>query len=531
MTKKKLKVLTVFCTLLFFVISGVFLFLISYNIKPADFNMNIHDHVANMERYIESSNDIYSERTQCDLDSYLYDGVFLNAVYALMDSDGNLIAKSSPCIQYQTDNGQFMIDMEPYLTDEIYEQIRKYTGTDSIYVKSISVRREDEKMIPVEGVFFNRDVNINNPNNFLKIRFTDYESDLTLTYEANLTWAYCFPENRSRFYDKYYNHINNNLNSFISDFKKTHNKKSIVSGSSILLGEKTAHYQREVPIYNTDAEGVEHTLVLYVEVEQNLVYDTLTSSEFYGLLFFMAILFFAAGLIIYIIASILINKKEKINKSRTAFVSAAAHELKTPLAVIANNCECILENVTPEKNTEYVTTVYEESKRMSRMVKGLLEYNKLNTDEKIIKEKADLGRIISREVSKYTPLIEAKKIDFSTVIPENSQLKCNEKLIGMVIGNFFSNAVKFTPENGQIKITVTKKNGKVSFEIYNSGSRIDSEDMPHIWEELYSGSKSRSRDENSTGMGLAVSRVILELHGFEYGFRNTKDGVRFFFNE
>ena len=214
MTKKKLKILTALCTLLFFVISGVFLFLISYNIKPADFNMNIHDHVANMERYIESSNDIYSERTQCDLDSYLYDGVFLNAVYALMDSDGNLIAKSSPCIQYQTDNGQFMIDMEPYFTDEIYEQIRKYTGTDNIYVKSISVHKEDKKLIPVEGVFFNRDVNINNPNNFLKIRFTDYEADLTLTYEANRTWTYCFPENRSRFYDKYYNQINNNQNHF-----------------------------------------------------------------------------------------------------------------------------------------------------------------------------------------------------------------------------------------------------------------------------------------------------------------------------
>ena len=528
MTKKKLKILTALCTLLFFVISGVFLFLISYNIKPADFNMNIHDHVANMERYIESSNDIYSERTQCDLDSYLYDGVFLNAVYALMDSDGNLIAKSSPCIQYQTDNGQFMIDMEPYFTDEIYEQIRKYTGTDNIYVKSISVHKEDKKLIPVEGVFFNRDANINNPDNLLKIRFTDYEADLTLTYEANRTWTYCFPENRSRFYDKYFNHINNNLISFISEFKATHSKQSITSGSDILL-DKEAHYQREVPLYNTDAEGVEHTLVLYVEAEQNLVYDTLTSSDFCDLLFFMAGLYFVIGLIIYLIASRLIKKNEMMVKSRTAFVSTAAHELKTPLAVIANNCECILENVTPEKNNEYITTVYDECKRMNRMVKGLLEYNRLNTDEKIRKEKADLGEIISREVSKFSPLIEAKQIELSTAIPEKIQLKCDEKLIGMVIGNLLSNAVKFTPEGGKIKITASKMNGKVSFEVFNSGSRISSEDAPHIWEELYSGSKSRSRDENSTGMGLAVSRVILDLHGFEYGFRNTADGVRFFF--
>lgn len=222
------------------------------------------------------------------------------------------------------------------------------------------------------------------------------------------------------------------------------------------------------------------------------------------------------------------HRNRRITKAREAFIAGAAHELKTPLAVISNQCECYLENIAPEKNGEYVNSVYKETKRMSRMVQTLIQFNKLETGSKIKKEAFDINETAHREAGKYSGLIEAKGITLRETFGEKCQVKGNEEMLSLALDNLISNAVFFTPEGGKIEIKTMRDKKKLTVSVYNSGSNIESYGSAHIREELYRGDKARERN-GSTGMGLAICRKIFELHSFRYGFENTEDGVKFYF--
>ena len=86
--------------------------------------------------------------------------------------------------------------------------------------------------------------------------------------------------------------------------------------------------------------------------------------------------------------------------------SAVAHELKTPLAVIQNQCECILENVAPEKNMDYTRSVYNETKQMNRLIVSFLQYNRLQKIQHLEKVKCDMREIVQEEIEKYEDLFE-----------------------------------------------------------------------------------------------------------------------------
>ena len=557
MTKKRFLKLTLIFMVLLYIVSSAFLFFVNYKTKEGGYSNEV-DYVFNQLKNVDNMDGSFLD--QYSMLSTLKNSD-INGVFAVADPDGNLVAKSSQFYCYvkktfcvsdgDIDSKFYNIFLDSYLTDEAYEKLSKYVRFEealshSVSVKKISAYKSGDELIPVEVEL--KSVGSSEYEKDLKLKITDYkpdytfeqsdemfeEKDLISGVESELTDIIFFTNVRHKFYNKTFRDMYQNVDKFFSDFHKKYNDQRNVRTNMGIIDDwnEGHHYKKEIIINTLDSqEDVKLATVLYFECNNNLIYDTLTSKDFYSLVLFMAAFFFVTGIIISIVGSKLIKKNEMLNKSRNAFVSAAAHELKTPLAVIANNCECILESVSPEKNTEYVTTVYDETKRMSKMVKSLLEYNKLSTDTKIKKETIDFGEMINREVSNYMPLIESKQIAFSKKIPEKVSLKCDEKLMSMVISNFLSNAVKFTPENGEIKISVAESGGKLTFLIFNSGSEISKEDAPHIWEEFYTGSKSRSRDENSTGMGLAVSRAILEMHGFKYCFRNKDNGVLFTFYE
>lgn len=535
MTKKKFTAIIIACTFLFLIVSGTFLFFVEYKNNTENFSESANDLLYEMQDMVQFSDLENDDEIQYGLDNCLAHYREINAVYALVDSKGKLIAKYSPNITFDIDSAITTfktVYLDQYMTDEIYKEIDKYATLSNIIPNKFTAHKDGDNLIPVELEFWADKID-SQSFKFKKVRFTDYEPDVMIIQDKSGLWANDFRENKGKIYDKAYDEMIKNINSFISDFEEQ--EINAIKSEPWNKNEWQAGYHyKKTQLFNVfednDITKKDH-VVLYVEYSNNLAYDTFVSEEFYKPLLFMSAFFIVAGLIIGIVGSRLISKNEMLNKGRNAFVSAAAHELKTPLAVIANNCECVLENVSPEKNAEYVTTVYDESKRMSKMVKTLLEYNNLTTDGKLKKEYVDFSKVVNREIDKFRPLIESKQIELLCDIPENVKIYCDEKLMDMVVSNFISNAVKFTPEQGKIKISIIDTVGKYTFAVYNSGSEISEEDAPYIWEELYTGSKSRNRSEDSTGMGLAVSRVILKMHGFAYGFRNTGDGVTFYFDE
>jgi len=188
-----------------------------------------------------------------------------------------------------------------------------------------------------------------------------------------------------------------------------------------------------------------------------------------------------------------------------------------------------MENVMPEKNSEYVASIYEETRRMNKLVAILLQYNRLNSVKSISKENVDISEIINAELQKYDTLIKDKNISVEVDAKQGTNIKCNSELIGLVIDNFLSNAVKHSPENGLIKLSAKPEKKKIAVTVFNKGSEIKTEDAKHIWEEFYREDKARNSKDNSTGMGLAICKRILELHKFKYGFKNVDGGVEFSF--
>ena len=100
----------------------------------------------------------------------------------------------------------------------------------------------------------------------------------------------------------------------------------------------------------------------------------------------------------------------------------------------------------------------------------------------------------------------------------------DRKLLEMVVDNYISNAFKNCKENGRIIITIDAAH----FRVFNEGEHIAREDIQKIWEPLYKADEDRSRNDGSSGMGLAISAGILKLHGLKYGVENVEGGVEFY---
>lgn len=211
--------------------------------------------------------------------------------------------------------------------------------------------------------------------------------------------------------------------------------------------------------------------------------------------------------------------KSNLDKTRYSFTNAAAHELKTPLAVIENQCEFILEGVNEDKNDEYIKSIYSQTRRMSQLLNNLLRYNKLSALNSIEKTDVDLTDIVNAEIEKYTTFAQSKNITITSDLQQCS-VRANSELIGLVIDNFISNAVKFSPQGSAVYVTLSKNR----FSVTNS---FDGELDKNIWNMLYTADSARS--DKSNGMGLPISKAILDLHKYKYGYNKENGNVEFYF--
>ena len=549
MTLRKIRALIAACVLGLFLISSVFVYLLSADIESELFSQQTSMQQNDLLMNIECSTD------EKELLEYMRSGTWefrFPTEYMLTDENGNTLFRTAPQLTVYLNSPlkKIDIDLAKYITPEIQKQLDGFFK--SIRKKnylavcdSVSLAKDGKEWVPVELTLVCP--NYRHPEKEayrrLTLTFSDRQAEFFSDNAAQnplSTEIYHLDGMRYRT-TKSYKRCRAELESaadlFAADFNESHSAGNEDMHRILNVSYDSDWESSGGSVYKGTVISEEHFTVngkkycfLYM-AKTDAFYDTLRSEEFRGALGGIGILYLVFALVIYFVAVWLYKKSEKLKNSRSAFVSAAAHELKTPLAVINNNCECVLENVAPEKNAEYVSVIYDESRRMSRIVKTLLHYNGLNSAGKLKKEPMKMSGVINDVSAKYLPLIEEKNITFVSDVPEGIILNCSAEEIGIAIDNFLSNAVKYTPENGKIRLTVTEKRGNFRWELFNSGSEISDADVPHIWEELYRGDRSRSHNEDSTGMGLAVCRLILERHGFDYGFENSPSGVTFFFSE
>lgn len=189
-----------------------------------------------------------------------------------------------------------------------------------------------------------------------------------------------------------------------------------------------------------------------------------------------------------------------------------AHEFRTPLAAIQSTIEGIIDGIF-EPTPERLENIRQEILRLSRMVNQIDKLVELENDDKTVnKTKFDLKNLITQVVTTFEMQCEEKKIEV-TMNLDKSEIIADHDQIGSVISNLMSNAVKYTDNNGKIKIQLIDHKETVQFVIADTGIGIASEEIPLIFERLYRTDTSRSRKTGGSGIGLSVVRTIVLNHG------------------
>ena len=202
-----------------------------------------------------------------------------------------------------------------------------------------------------------------------------------------------------------------------------------------------------------------------------------------------------------------------------------AHEMKTPAAVIKNSAECLEDGIHLEKRAEYISMIQKEADHMNKLLMSMLTYTRLSDSScNLHMEECSLQTMMRSCCDHYIEQIEKKSIQVIWDIVEEESAICDKKMLSMVMDNFLSNAVRFCIPGGVIRLSVARN----YVSVYNEGIQIPEERKKEIWTPMYLIDDSRTKTGTTSGMGLAISAIILKAHHAAYGVENVEGGVKFY---
>lgn len=230
-----------------------------------------------------------------------------------------------------------------------------------------------------------------------------------------------------------------------------------------------------------------------------------------------------------------IDKKEKLEKMRTDFLSNVSHELKTPIALIQGYAEGLKEGITddPESMDFYCSVIMDEAAKMNNMVKRLLTLNQIEFGEdELVMERFDINELVKSVVNANELRATQKNLSITyDILDTPLYVWADEYKVEEVVTNYLSNAINHCCNENIIKIKVghiDKDNVRVS--VFNTGNNIPEADIEHIWEKFYKVDKARTREYGGNGIGLSIVKAIVESMGKTCGVNNLSDGVEFWFD-
>ncbi len=219
---------------------------------------------------------------------------------------------------------------------------------------------------------------------------------------------------------------------------------------------------------------------------------------------------------------------QKSEYSRQEFVANVSHELKTPMTTISGYVDGILDGtIPPELEKKYMHIVSDETKRLSRLVRSMLDISQLQGEGGIPEEKMnrfDMEECIGQTLISFEQKILAKKLDLQVDMPEHPVYTiANQDYIAQVVYNLLDNAVKFCPEGKNLTVSIREGNAKLYVTVANDGNTIPPEELSLLFDRFHKIDKSRTRNQDGWGLGLYIVKTIVGLHGEDISV-TSKDG-------
>jgi len=209
---------------------------------------------------------------------------------------------------------------------------------------------------------------------------------------------------------------------------------------------------------------------------------------------------------------------QKSEYQRQEFVANVSHELKTPMTTIGGYVDGMLDGtIPPEKYRHYMQLVSDETKRLSRLVRSMLEISRLQDQGGVPDEskmRFDLCECAGQVLISFEQKILQKNLNVQVQMPEHPVYTfANQDSITQVIYNLVDNAVKFCPENEDLGLQIQVGSNKIYLTVSNNGQTIPPEELPLVFDRFHKTDKSRSKNRDGWGLGLYIVKTIICSHG------------------
>jgi signal transduction histidine kinase len=221
----------------------------------------------------------------------------------------------------------------------------------------------------------------------------------------------------------------------------------------------------------------------------------------------------------------------RLDEMKSAFVSVAAHELRTPLAPIKGYIEVLLDkDVGPinDEQREYLKVVQRSVERLLKTTNNLLDVTRIEAGRvELLLQPTDLPPLVEAVAAEYVSQFEAKAQRLALRVPPDlPPALCDETRAGQIIGNLLSNACKYTPREGVIALSLgpAEEEGFLQVSVADDGVGIPTEDQPKLFDRFFRARSAVLAGVGGAGLGLHITRSLVELHGGRIWFESALDG-------
>jgi two-component system phosphate regulon sensor histidine kinase PhoR len=218
-----------------------------------------------------------------------------------------------------------------------------------------------------------------------------------------------------------------------------------------------------------------------------------------------------------------ITDLERVDAMRRDFIANVSHELRTPLTVVGGFVETLADapGLPASETRHYFDLMLDHTRRMQHLLDDLLTLSRLESDDHSLKDEPVNVPEMSRALKSEAESLSRGRHRISLKLDSDAWLKGSLQEIRSALGNLVSNAVRYTPQGGEITLTWRKRDGEGVFSVMDTGEGISAEHIPRLTERFYRVDRSRSRETGGTGLGLAIVKHVLTRHGARLDIQST----------